>query len=43
MYQLMNEQLARQRMRQYQPHGVRRRSLQVALQGRRTESRQLER
>lgn len=43
MYQLLNEQVASQRARRYEPQGVRRRSLQVALYGRRQENRRLTR
>lgn len=42
MFQQLNVQLAHQRA-PHQPQGVRRRSLQVALQGRRREQRRLER
>lgn len=42
MFQL-NQQLAQQRVHAHALHGVRRRSLQVALQGRRTEDRRLTR
>lgn len=42
MNQVMNLQLAREREARRVPHGVRRRSLQVALAGRRRERRRLE-
>lgn len=43
MYQVMHEQLARQRVRQNESKGVRRRSLRVAMLGRQVEQHRYER
>ncbi|WP_281177315.1 hypothetical protein [Luteipulveratus mongoliensis] len=43
MYQVLNEQLARQRVHQHESKGVRRQSLRVAWQGRRVEQHRYER